>query len=169
MGALLEAGGLVTIGIGLSEVREKFTDKPSIPTRLNRGIDKGLEWLDARFFGPPTQTIHVQGIGSTASVGSLRLSRVLGFPGTFEARLQKLQALSQEFEDAISQLRHDLADEATSRKSGDEDMRVALSAAEDRTKKRIADAVAGGLSREALGLSFFLAGLALTTWAALLQ
>lgn len=156
-GLFVEACGLVLVGVGISETRSRFTDKPSLATKVGRIFDKALSRLESRLFGGRTQYIYPTGIPGAGFVGDVHFRRIFGFEGTLEERVERLQGLAQEFEDWISELQQAAKEERAEREA----LSRELAATEERMRDFVSSFAAGGLSREAWGVTLFLSGLGL--------
>lgn len=158
-GGIFEAAGLGTVALGITETRRAFTNRPSLVARFRTATARVISRLLRR-----PQHIHVfDAAGSSESTGSLKLSVRLNFSGDLEERVAKLQDVAQRHEDAIGDVRHDLAGERQERIDADEAGLTELAQAREHLEKRISDGIASGLGIETAGVALFLVGVVLTT------
>jgi len=98
VGGALQIGGVVTTAVGITR-RRNFAGLPGI---LERALRKIRSWW--RRLRKKPQIIQVSAAGAVSSAGNLRASLKLGFQGTLDARVKRLQEIAQRHEDKIGDL-----------------------------------------------------------------
>jgi hypothetical protein len=159
VGGLFEVIGLITVALGISDARARFTDRPSLPQKIRNVILRLTVKLGLR----KGKVIEPSASGTVHSSGSARLMIGYGFLGTLEERVTRLQEIAQKHEDAIDGLAGQLQDESAARKQADDEALARLTTTEQQLEQRISEAAAGGITLEAWGVLSFAVGVVLTT------
>lgn len=159
-GGILDALGLLTVALGISNARAKFTNRPSILQKLKNLLVRIAVKLKLR----KAKVVYGTGTARGTSLASGRGGAGLGFHGSLDERIIRLQEIAQRHEDMISDLYGDLEDEKAERKRGDEDAAKRLATSEQRLEERISEAAAGALTLETWGVALFILGVAFTTY-----
>lgn len=127
LGGLFEAGGLVIVGMEISETRARFTDRPGILARVRRSIVRLLQRL--RLVSPKRalgRTISVSGTGSVSAVGSARVT-VSG--GTIEQRVTHIEQMIERQQSLMDRVDTDLRAETEARETAIGELRDELTGA----------------------------------------
>lgn len=170
-GSFFELLGLIAVAIGLVDTRRAFTDKPPVLKALTAFLGR-LTARIARILRRG-RTEHRSGSlslsGTGRSSGKMRGIATPGFHGTQGERQERAEIEIKKHAEQIQNLRYDLIDEQEARAELEKGLRRAIGEAESRLTKRIADAVAGGLTLESWGLASFMLGLILQATGGALQ
>lgn len=166
LGGLLELGGIVTVGLGISDTRAKF--KPGKQSLTQRFLSRFRRVADRVFRRRRSQIIKVGTASSIASAGTVRVRGSVGFgPWAHEnirARVERLREAIQHHDHALAQLHSRIDDEEKARSEADAAQVAATDALRQELTELVRDAAAGGLRLETIGVSFFAAGVGFQTW-----
>jgi hypothetical protein len=102
------------------------------------------------------------------SADSVRLSVHLGFPGSLEERVERLQEIAQRHEDRFDEFAVLIGSESEQRRAEIRSLRETLGASERKLEERINEAAANGLTLETRGVVLFALGVVLSTWGGLI-
>ena len=170
VGLALQVAGFLTVAVGLTDRRERFTNHPSVPTRARRRLAwaRRVAWVRIRrMLGRPVPPSHVT--LHPADVLSLTDSTVVELrygplgDHSVDERLAQLDARTRELQDRFIGLQSDLGDETLARESGDTAERMARKAADAGLDVKLSEFAGGGLHLEWWGVWMFLAGTVLST------
>jgi enterochelin esterase-like enzyme len=173
-GGICEGVGLLIAAFGISETRQAFTNRPSVFVRLVRAlIDPVLRLsrrIKRRFSRRRTTQLQGQSIGGSLSVSDgIQVKTTLGFSGSIDDRVSRLQEIAQQHEDQLRQLHDDLGKEKAERDKTKKEVLDSVKLTEDKLEKAISRAAAGGLALETWGVLLFFIGVVLNTWGALVS
>jgi hypothetical protein len=163
-GGACELIGLTMVGIGITNTRRAFTERPPVAAKFLR-VARRLLRIKER---PVTLDIHssVVGVSSTAA----RLSITRNWEGLdVEERLRRLQALITEHEEMIDQLFERLNQEERERQQANHAERTERQSLYNDLEARIREAAAGGLTQETVGVTLFIFGVILATIGGVIQ
>jgi hypothetical protein len=165
-GLALELVGLGAIAWGLIDLREKFTDRPSLVTRVRLRLSRARRLTVnrvRRLLGrpvPPT-VVSVGTAGAVGLAGSVTIE--VGY-GAISARLPvserlaQLDARTREIQDRVNRLQRQVVAEIPAREAADADERAARRAADEGLDNKLTDLAAGGLTVEWWGLAALVVG-----------
>jgi hypothetical protein len=164
VGAILELGGLGTVAWGISDTRRRFTDRPSIKDQSVDFLKRTAKRATARFHRKPRQIV----VGVGAAAGRIHFGGGHVYPTakladqagtTVEERLDQIRTMVNQHAEKLTALERRIDEEADSRKEADEAADRQRRVTEEGLRKLIADAAAGGLRLETVGVLLFAAGL----------
>lgn len=153
-GMLLQLLGLITVAIGLSQMRRLF-GRPSFGTK----VYAWFRGLASAFRRPRPITLEgVGAIGSAQAFGDLRVSRGTRPDAPLEERVstleQNLRLFQEELDARVQQLRRELTG---TKESIDRERRERV-ADNQRTNQKIDEVAVGGLYLEIVGLFWLILG-----------
>jgi NAD(P)-dependent dehydrogenase (short-subunit alcohol dehydrogenase family) len=164
VGGISEAGGLVLVGIGISDTRSRFTDAPGILSKFGTSIKN----LFRRFRAPRTLKVGIADSVELSGSVTMRTSGSANIQGTLEERITRLEQMTERHGRAISAVEGDISAERTVREEAVRAIRAEVVEADEKIEALVANAAAGGLALETWGVTLFLIGVVLTTWGGLI-
>jgi hypothetical protein len=162
-GGVFEALGLLTVALGISDVRRSFTDKPFFAIRARQAVRRA--WKRLR---QPRQAVAEGSVSISALSGVSGRGHVdVGFAGWSDLDQDQRDALLrraiEHLQGKVRKLDSQLADEVSARASADDAAEAKLAETERELNEKIGRAVSSGLGLEAGGVALFLTGVLLTT------
>jgi hypothetical protein len=171
VGLALQVAGFLTVAVGLADIREKFTDQPSVPNRVGRRIAlaRRVAWVRIRrMIGRPVSpgTVQLSAAGmvtATATVTAQVLYGTLDLDRPVRDLLAQLDSRTRDIQLRVNGVESELGVEAQARESGDAAERTAREAADAGLDQKLSDLASGGLRLEWWGVCMFLLGTVLST------
>jgi hypothetical protein len=167
VGAALELLGLLTVAIGISKNRAKFTDRPFLPDRLWEGT-KGLAGRVAAPFGRRSDvTVKTASASAFVSVGGRARGTVTLGPGDdvdLEERIERMRQMVNDHAARLSELDARIDQEEEDRQKAEELAEHQRQELRRELKDLIGEAAAGGLRLETVGVILFALGIGFGTW-----
>jgi hypothetical protein len=160
LGGALEFVGLVLVMVGISDTRRSFTNRPSVAEKFLSPI-RGLY----RKLFRKTHVVELKA-GFDAAVGldtSARLRRTMNWKSLSpEEATTRMQEAIDEHEEMLGDLAQKLDAERAERTATDKEEQRTREQLRQMLEARIADAAAGGLTREVWGTGAFALGIVFT-------
>jgi len=171
LGLVLQLAGFGTVAWGLTDLRRRFSDRPSLLTTLGQRLRRTREAVAARarrLFRRPSPAVVVGASAADAAVAvdSARVEvayGVIDYRLDVSERLRVLDARTREIQQRIVALERGALDEAGVRHRADTDEQAARVAADQGLDRKLADLAVGGLTVEWWGVIAFLLGTILST------
>jgi hypothetical protein len=171
VGLVLQVVGFGTVALGLADIRERFTDRPSLATRVGRRLARGWAGAEMRVRRllrrpVPSTALSVHAADSATAADSVTVE--VGYGQLNQERpvaelIAELDARTRDIRQRVNRLQRDLRTEAGARESAVTSERRARDAADAGLDRELADLAAGGLRLEWWGVWMFLAGTVLST------
>jgi hypothetical protein len=167
VGAAFELLGLLTVVIGISKTRAKFTDRPSLLDRLWARTKSLAVRVSARFGYRRDATVQVAAGSAFAHVGSKARGTVTLGPGhdvELEERVERIRQMVNDHTERLGELDARIDHEKEDRQKADESAEEQRQGLRAELKDLIGEAAAGGLRLETAGVILFALGIGFGTW-----
>jgi hypothetical protein len=167
VGAVFELLGLLTVAIGISKTRARFTDEPSLPDRLWAGTKRLAGRVAAHFGYRRDATVKTAKASAFVSVGGKARGTVMLGPGDdveLEERIERMRQMVNDHSERLSKLDVRIDQEQEDRQSGDELAEQQRQELRRELKDLIGEAAAGGLRLETAGAILFALGISFGAW-----
>lgn len=166
VGGLVEFVGLAVVAAGIVATRTTYEpDRLGILDKVGLAVSRFVARLTRRGRSIDLQVDDALHVHSAASA---RLRVQLGFPGSLEERVQRLQEIAQRHEDSLDNLADRIGSEAEKLRAEVKSVRDELQASEQELVTRINETATNGLTTETVGVALFMIGVVLTTSGALI-
>ena len=170
-GLALQLAGFGTVALGLAELRDKFTDRPSLLSRISRRLSLvgRLAWIRAsQLIGRPVPPITLQVQGAESAGASDSVSVEVSYGSLDDRRplpeqLAQLDIRTREMQTRLNELQRGLRLESETRVRAEAEERAQRRAEMAALDRKVVDVAAGGLRLEWLGVVAFLVGTVLST------
>jgi hypothetical protein len=167
VGAAFELFGLLTVVIGISKTRAKFTDRPSLPERLWSGTKRLAVRVASPFGFRRDVTVHTATTSVSAFIGGKARGTVTLGPGDdvrLEERIERIRQMVNDHAERLGELDARIDHEQEDRQKADESAEEQRQALRMELKDLIGEAAAGGLRLETIGVILFAFGIVFGTW-----
>lgn len=167
-GGLLQIGGVVTVALGIHELRRQF----NLPRLLDEVSEEGRRiaahvkrlWWRITGSSPPPKIGYGYGVGTAGGFGSAHAVALPGPNAPVEERLVWLEKEVSSLQTATVRLRSDLQQEANKRAEAIEAERNAREERAQAMELQLRNMAVGGIHLELVGLCWLFLGIILVTW-----